>query len=160
MLTGSCLCGSIAYEVDAPPGWIAHCHCKTCRKAHGTAFTSVMMVPRSSFRWIRGEEFLSSFESSPGNFRQFCSRCGSQLVSDRNGQHDVMLRLGSLDTPTTDRAKCHIRTRPPGMTRRTLFPNWPRAFPISGCILSGTEAHRNKPAQHLMVLEWERKEIC
>jgi hypothetical protein len=30
MLTGSCLCGSVAYEVDADPGPIVHCHCRTC----------------------------------------------------------------------------------------------------------------------------------
>src|SRR5215469_12297221 len=32
MLTGSCLCGSVAYEVEAPAGPIVHCHCTTCRK--------------------------------------------------------------------------------------------------------------------------------
>ena len=46
MLNGSCLCGSVAYEVDAPVGPIVHCHCETCRKAHGSAFSSVTSVPR------------------------------------------------------------------------------------------------------------------
>ena len=108
MLTRSCLCRSVSYEADATPGWIVHCHCKTCRKAHGTAFASVMIVPRIGFRWIRGEEFLASFESSPGKVRRFCSRCGSQLVSERDGQREMTLRLGCLDTPITDRAKVHI----------------------------------------------------
>src|SRR5262249_62260761 len=75
MLTGSCLCGSVAYEVDAPTGPIVHCHCTTCRKTHGAAFSTVMPVPRAAFRWLRGEELVSSFESSPGKLRRFCTTC-------------------------------------------------------------------------------------
>ena len=45
MLTGNCLCGSVAYEVDAEPGTIVHCHCRTCRKTHGSAFSTVTSVP-------------------------------------------------------------------------------------------------------------------
>src|SRR5215468_3949502 len=87
MLTGSCLCGSVAYEVDAPTGPIVHCHCTTCRKTHGAAFSTVMPVPRAAFRWLRGEELLSSFESSPGKRRRFCTRCGSHIVADRPKLH-------------------------------------------------------------------------
>jgi hypothetical protein len=67
-----------------------------------------MPVPREQFRWIRGEEFLSAFESSSGKFRRFCSRCGSQIVAERVAQPTVLLRLGCLDTPITDRPKAHI----------------------------------------------------
>jgi len=108
MLTGSCLCGSVAYEVDAPAGPIVHCHCTTCRKTHGAAFSTVMPVPRAAFRWLRGEELLSSFESSPGKLRRFCTRCGSHIVADRPNQPNVLLRLGCLDTPITDRPKLHM----------------------------------------------------
>ena len=108
MLIGSCLCGSVAYAVDAPVGPIIHCHCTTCRKAHGAAFSSLSPVPRDRFRWTRGAELVAGFESSPGKFRRFCSRCGSHLIADRVGQPTVMLRLGCLDTPVTDRPKAHI----------------------------------------------------
>jgi hypothetical protein len=108
MLEASCLCGSVAYEVDAPVGPIVHCHCETCRKAHGSAFSSVTSVPRERFRWIRGEDLLSTFESSPGKFRRFCSRCGSQIVADRANQPTIILRLGCLDTAVSDRPRCHI----------------------------------------------------
>jgi len=68
VLTGSCLCKGVAYEVDAVPGAIVHCHCETCRKTHGSAFSSVSSVPRDKFRWTRGKELLSSYESSSENF--------------------------------------------------------------------------------------------
>ena len=108
MLNGSCLCGSIAYEADAELRKIIHCHCQTCRKTHGSAFSSVTAVPRESFRWTRGAELLGAIESSPGKFRRFCSKCGSHLMAERVGQPNVLLRLGCLDTPVHDVPQVHI----------------------------------------------------
>ncbi|MDX5335639.1 MAG: GFA family protein, partial [Marinobacter sp.] len=45
---------------------IIFCHCKTCRKAHAAPFAPTVGVLRENFRLIRGEEKLSSFESSQG----------------------------------------------------------------------------------------------
>lgn len=95
-MRGSCLCGSVEYEV-AGVGPIAHCHCRTCRKAHAAAYASTARVARENFRWIKGEEKLSSFESSPGKRRYFCSGCGSHLVAERSGQAHLILRVATLD---------------------------------------------------------------
>jgi hypothetical protein len=108
MLNGSCLCGAVAYEADAPLARIVHCHCQTCRKTHGTAFSSVTAVPRDKFKWLRGADLLSAIESSPGKFRRFCSRCGSHLMAERTAQPVVLLRLGCLDTPAKDVPQVHI----------------------------------------------------
>lgn len=108
MLGGSCLCGSVSYEVDALPGAIVHCNCRSCRKAHASAFGSFSAVPREKFRWTKGEELLTGYESSSGKFRRFCSKCGSHIVAERVDQEKVMLRLGCLDTPIAERPKAHI----------------------------------------------------
>jgi hypothetical protein len=96
-MQGSCLCGAIRYEIDALAGPINHCSCRTCRKAHAAAFTSTAAVDRTHFRWLTGEDKLSSFESSPGKRRHFCSICGSHLVADRAVQSRVILRVATLD---------------------------------------------------------------
>jgi hypothetical protein len=108
MLTGSCLCGRVAYEADAVVDAIAHCHCQTCRKAHGAAMSSIASVPRESFRWIRGQAVLKSFESSPGKQRWFCGECGSHIIAERTGRATVILRLGCLDTPIEAGRQWHI----------------------------------------------------
>ena len=108
MLNGSCLCGSVSYEVDAPPGSIVHCHCQTCRKTHGAAFSSLMAVPRDRFRWTGGADLLAAVESSPGKVRRFCSQCGSHIVAERVAQPTVMLRLGCLDSQITGLPQVHI----------------------------------------------------
>jgi len=108
MLTGSCLCGAVAYQADATIERIVHCHCHTCRKTHGSAFSSVAVVPREKFQWLRGQEYLAAIESSPGKFRRFCSRCGSHIMAERGAQPFVTLRLGCLDTPVTGIPQVHI----------------------------------------------------
>ena len=108
MLTGSCLCGSIVYEASATIGQIVHCHCHTCLKTHGAAFSSVAAVPRSAFRWTHGEALLGAIESSPGKFRRFCTKCGSHIMAERVAQPVVLLRLGCLDTPVSERPQVHI----------------------------------------------------
>jgi hypothetical protein len=67
-----------------------------------------MPVPRAAFRWVKGEAFLSSFESSPGKFRRFCPRCGSHIFAERVNQPNVLLRMGCVDTQIAGRAKAHI----------------------------------------------------
>lgn len=108
MLEGSCLCGKVAYEADTAPQPIALCHCQTCRKTHGSAFSSVMAVPRERFQWVRGEDVLGAFESSPGKFRRFCTSCGSHIMAERPDQPVVLLRLGCLDTELDVKPAVHI----------------------------------------------------
>jgi hypothetical protein len=131
MLTGSCLCGNVAYEADAAPGPIVHCHCITCRKTHGSAFSTVSNVPRDRFRWTKGESLLRGFESSPGKTRYFCSQCGSHIVAERADRDTILLRMGCLDTEIADRPRMHI-WRSDGASwfdPKDQLPEWPEGTP-------------------------------
>ena len=106
MTSGSCLCGNVAYEFSAEVRGVIHCHCTTCRKAHGSAFSSVARVPAAKFR-ITGDKHLNSFESSSGKHRYFCSNCGTHIYAKRDGRDHVILRLGSLDTQLRAKEVAH-----------------------------------------------------
>ncbi len=80
MLTGSCLCGNVAYEVNADPGPIVHCHCSTCRKTHGSAFSTVTNVPRDRFRWIKA---CSEVLNPPQARRDISARNADRTSSPR-----------------------------------------------------------------------------
>ena len=51
---GSCLCGSVTFEVQGPPSAFRYCHCSRCRKASGSAHAANMLVPETQFRWLAG----------------------------------------------------------------------------------------------------------
>ena len=107
MITGSCLCGKVKYEITGKVGDIVHCHCQTCRKAHGAAFSSVAAISDDDFK-LSGEHELSYFESSKGKKRYFCSNCGTQIYAKKENTQHVILRLGSLNDDPLSHEKSHI----------------------------------------------------
>ncbi|WP_305857611.1 GFA family protein [Balneatrix alpica] len=107
MITGSCLCRNVKYKISGKVGDIVHCHCETCRKAHGSAFSSVAAVADADFE-LSGNEHLKSFESSKGKRRYFCANCGTQVYAKRDGSQHIILRLGSLDDDPKSKERSHI----------------------------------------------------
>jgi hypothetical protein len=81
VLHGSCLCGGVKFEINGPLHGPSNCHCSMCRKQHGAAFRSRARVAQTDFKWVRGEELVTFYESSPGGFRGFCRVCGSPIIN-------------------------------------------------------------------------------
>ena len=110
MLTGSCLCGAVRYEIHGELGPAFFCHCIRCRKASGTAFASNAVVAEADFTFTAGEELLRTYTADTGLSRRFCGQCGSPLTSSRPGLPQVRVRLGTLDTPVVRGPQAHIFT--------------------------------------------------
>lgn len=108
LIKGSCLCGRVTYAISGKLGKMIHCHCTTCRKAHGSAFSTVAAVDANEFEITTGAGLVRSFKSSPGKARYFCSNCGSQLYAHREGQSHYILRLGTLDDDPGVAPAAHI----------------------------------------------------
>ena len=102
------MCGGVIYAIKGKIGNITHCHCTTCRKAHGSAFSSVAAVQIEDFEFTSGEELIRCFPSSTGKVRCFCSNCGSHIYAHREGQTHYILRLGTLDDDPGVRPANHI----------------------------------------------------
>lgn len=108
MLTGSCLCGRIRYEVAGELGPIGHCHCSICRKSHAAPFGTHASVRSEDFRWVGGEELVASYESSPGRFRRFCRNCGATLTGHGEGKEVGAIAVATLDVDPGARPVAHI----------------------------------------------------
>ena len=131
MLKGSCLCGAVTYEAEAlafPP---THCHCRTCQKAHAAAFATTARVRRENFRWTGGEDVLGAYESTPGKLRRFCTRCGSQLISEWVAQPMVILRIATVEEGDIPAPVAHIWTdhRPAWDAARDDLIEHPQGMP-------------------------------
>jgi len=97
VIHGSCLCGSVRYDIDGPFEVMSHCPCSLCRRNHGAAFATFVSVPLSGFRWIAGESEISTFQSSNYGKRTFCSKCGSVTPVVEADTGVVFCPAGNLD---------------------------------------------------------------
>ena len=110
ILTGSCLCGTVRYEVRAPIESICHCHCRMCQKAHGSAFATYAPVSRSAFHVTHGSSEICAYQSSSAARRLFCSGCGSVLLWDNETEFPgaVFIAVATLNSPITPPTQRHI----------------------------------------------------
>jgi len=98
VLTGSCLCRKVRFEIRGDLGSIVYCHCESCRKAQGTAFVANAPVAEEEFVVTSGAELIAKYGSLPGKYRCFCRNCGSPVYSYRASiPGTVRVRLGTLD---------------------------------------------------------------
>jgi hypothetical protein len=79
MITGECFCGEIRYEVNGDLRDARSCHCSRCRKAFSSQASAYALVDSQEFKWLSGENLLTSYPGADGFGLQFCSRCGSTL---------------------------------------------------------------------------------
>jgi len=73
---GSCHCGAVRFEVDAPEALVVqHCNCSICTKS---GFLH-LIVPLSRFRITAGEENLTTYTFNTGVAKHtFCRTCGTK----------------------------------------------------------------------------------
>ncbi|MFZ8983123.1 MAG: GFA family protein [Steroidobacteraceae bacterium] len=105
---GRCLCGSVAFTIDAPLTDMVHCHCSMCRKAHGTQFVTWAAAPLAAFRWSGNTSLIDKVESDGHEARCFCRTCGSSLPIERPSRELVEIPVGLLDEDPGSRPVMHI----------------------------------------------------
>lgn len=109
-IAGSCLCGAVAYEVDAPLPMLRNCHCSRCRRARGAAFATNAVTGIERFRWTRGEDRLRSYKVPEARFfaQVFCGDCGSPMPRLDPGRGIAVIPAGSFDDDPGLRVMEHI----------------------------------------------------
>ena len=94
--SGSCLCGSIRYQVTGPVQNVTACHCSQCRKQSGHFWASSGAADED-FELL-SEEGLKWYRASDSAVRGFCGICGSVLFWKKNDEDRMSFSAGSLDT--------------------------------------------------------------
>ncbi|MDH3612266.1 MAG: GFA family protein [Gammaproteobacteria bacterium] len=98
-LSGSCLCGSVAYEITGTSRAFFHCHCSRCRKATGTGHASNIIMQPDSVTWTAGEDLLNSYKVPEAKrfMTTFCSNCGSLMPRVAADKSIAVIPAGTLD---------------------------------------------------------------
>jgi hypothetical protein len=113
MVTGSCLCGAVRFEIDRAVGPFELCHCNRCRKVSGSAFIAGLGIDAGDFRLLCGREFIVDYEAPilrrpPAYRTSFCSGCGSPVPNPRPGDTWLEIHAGLLDADPGARPDRHI----------------------------------------------------
>lgn len=96
---GSCLCGSVKYEITGNMGMFQYCHCSRCRKFTGSAYASNLFVSPKDFHWLAGEELVQRYDPKHTKYfaTSFCKKCGSSLPWLSKSGKVVIIPAGTLD---------------------------------------------------------------
>ena len=102
--TAQCACGSVKFEFDSDPTFIAVCHCLDCKKASGGEAATFFAVPESDFTLTSGEPKSFPYVAQSGKRleRNYCPKCAARVfTSNLEGfPATIFVQLGSLDDPT------------------------------------------------------------
>lgn len=105
---GSCLCGTVKFDVQGRFDSFYLCHCRHCQKDTGSAHAANLFSQSARLIWRAGEEAVASF-TLPGtrHTRSFCKLCGSALPSTHVPGF-LVVPAGSLDTDVSMSPTAHI----------------------------------------------------
>ena len=109
--TGKCLCGAVTYELASDPTMVGICHCTSCQRQAGSAFSILAGVPRAALS-VSGDALKTyEDEAESGNtvLRKFCGECGSPIYSDPSPTAEmVFVKAGTLDDTSDLKPQFHV----------------------------------------------------
>ncbi len=106
---GGCQCGAARFEATGTPKFVSNCHCQSCRKATGAAFSTWVGFKADHVRWLTGEP--SHHASSPGVQRGFCAACGTPLTyAGEQWAGETHFMIGVFDDPSVFTPRSEVFT--------------------------------------------------
>ena len=107
--SGSCLCGTVRFEIAGDFERFYLCHCQHCRKDTGSAHGANLFSSTATLKWLSGEDQVRVFNLPSTRHRNsFCSTCGSALPDLQMDGALLKVPAGSLDTEVGIRPDAHI----------------------------------------------------
>lgn len=113
-VTGSCLCGNVAFAYSGDMAAAAYCHCTDCRKTTGSAFNISIGLDGDAFEVTKGtpKTFTKTADSGQPITRHFCGDCGAPLYTSSSLQPEkIYVKAGALDDPDVVRPAYQSYTR-------------------------------------------------
>lgn len=109
VVSGSCACGDVRFELAGRPKLMRHCHCTRCQRARGAAHASNIVWPLDGMRYLSGGDQVVDFPLPGAQFFgvAFCSSCGGALPRRSEGRGFVVVPIGSLDVDPEIHPHCH-----------------------------------------------------
>ena len=106
MISGSCCCGAVQFELLAEPFMMGTCHCTRCRKVGASA---IVFVKKADLKWVQGRENVQLFEPTPPYKygRCFCKTCGTSLGEILSNEDSFPIAANAIDSDLTVQNRFH-----------------------------------------------------
>lgn len=101
-MVGGCRCGQVRYKASGDPIFVGVCHCTSCQKQTGSAFSIVVALPGAAVA-VTGpvKTFEATGDSGKATRLGFCPNCGTGVTHGADIIADItMLSAGTLDDPS------------------------------------------------------------
>ncbi len=110
IVRGSCLCGTVKFEVTEKFRKIHHCHCTRCRRARAAAFTTNGFTSDKGVTLLQGQAHMKQYKLPDAKYftHVFCGVCSSGLPRIDRQRQLAAIPLGALDDDPAARADDHI----------------------------------------------------
>ena len=97
MITGSCCCGAVKFELTEKLSMLGMCHCSRCRKVGAS---SLAFVKSENFQITVGRDKISVFKAEPPYKydRCFCSVCGTALGEVLSEMESFTINANCIDS--------------------------------------------------------------
>ncbi|HUY28965.1 MAG TPA: GFA family protein [Candidatus Binataceae bacterium] len=110
-LTGGCKCGKVRFRMEVAPIITHCCHCRTCQKVSGSAFSINAMIETDRLTILEGAP--QPFQGADGQKALLCPDCGFSLWSyhPKFGDAIAFVGVGTLDRGERLPPEAHYFTR-------------------------------------------------
>lgn len=106
---GSCLCGTVKFQISGDYENFFLCHCERCRKGTGSAHAANLFSSTATINWVSGNESIQTYRvPETRHEKSFCIKCGSALPSVQLEGALVVVPAGSIDSAIDIRPSAHI----------------------------------------------------
>ena len=97
IISGSCCCEAVKFELATEPSMMGTCHCSRCRKVGAS---TIVFVKKSDLKWVQGKEHVTLYKpAAPYKYgRCFCKFCGTSLGEILSDEDSFPIAANALDT--------------------------------------------------------------
>jgi len=82
VLSGSCFCGAVKFQVSGAPEAMGYCHCESCRHWSAGPVNAFTLWKPESLKVTQGAASIGSYNKTPISHRKWCTKCGGHLFTD------------------------------------------------------------------------------
>lgn len=94
--SAACQCGQVKMRITAPPMVAMACHCRSCQRLTGGAYSLTLLIPGEGFAVLEGEPVIGGMHRAE-LAHHFCPHCKNWLFTRPQGMPFVNFRPTMLD---------------------------------------------------------------